>query len=141
MKYFVPALMLASCLSTTLPAQQTFSDKSCRKNPHWISLMEDTLANYNDVERAFNLYWEEHEMPHEEDAVLGMKDAGEEERRNPDRWLKRLFGSRRGPDETEIAYALKRYRHWQLTVEPWVQDDGTILTPFQRRQILESIQR
>lgn len=141
MKYLLFTLLLCGGIATTLPAQNSFTDKSCRKYPHWITMMDDTLANYNDVIRAFDLYWEEHEMPFEEDQIVGMKDADEKERKEPSQWLRRLFSSKRTPDETEIAYALKRYRYWKLMSEPWVQEDGTILSPYQRRQIIESIQR
>lgn len=141
MKYLLSVVLLVWFITDTLPAQNTFTDKSLRKYPHWITLMDDTLANYYDVVHAFDLYWEEHEMPFEEDQIVGMKDANEKERREPSRWLRKLFTSRRGPDETEMAFALKRYRYWKVMSEPWVQDDGTLLTPYQRRQIIESIQR
>ncbi|MFN8152974.1 MAG: hypothetical protein U0Y08_01640 [Bacteroidia bacterium] len=141
MKPLLPAIAMVCLITTASSAQQTFSERSCRKNPHWISMMDDTLSNYNDVVRAFDLYWEEHEMPKEEDEILGMKNAEEHEKRDPSRWLKRLFGTSGNKDETELAFAVKRYRHWKLMTEPWVQEDGTIYTPYQRRQILESIQR
>lgn len=141
MKHLLPAILLVWLSATPLLAQNSYSDKALKKHPHWITMMDDTLANYNDVIRAFDLYWEEHEMPFEEDQIVGMKDADENERKDPSGWLRRLFSFRREPDQTEIAYALKRFRYWKLMSEPWVQEDGTIFTPFQRRQIIESIQR
>lgn len=126
---------------TTGKSQNTYTDRAYRQFPHWIKMMDDTLSNFYEVNKAFDLYWEQHEMPHEEDAILGMKDATEEEKAHKEGWLKKIFKRKRQPDEAELAYALKRYRYWKFKSEPWVQEDGTILTPYERKQILESIRR
>jgi len=104
-------------------------------------MMEDTTANYFETERAFHLYWSVREKPKEEDEILGMSGADEEEKNNKEGWLKRLFKKRRGFDETEMAFALKKYKHWHFMMEPWVQEDGNILFPSERKKILESIVR
>lgn len=121
--------------------QSTYSNKAYKQYPHWITMMEDTLSNYYEVNKAFDIYWSEHDMPKEEDQILGMKDADEKEKEDKAGWLKRLFSRRRGPDETEMALALKKYRHWKLMMEPWVQEDGSILTPYERKKVIDSIQR
>jgi hypothetical protein len=141
MKHLLLICFIITLGATTALSQTTYSDRAYRQYPHWIIMMDDTLSNFNEVNKAFDLYWEQHEMPHEEDAILGMKDATEEEKENKEGWLKKLFKGKRQPDETELAYALKRYRYWKLKSEPWVQEDGRILTPFERQQILETIRR
>lgn len=141
MKNLLLLVLLILSFPTDLAAQQSRSERAYRQYPHWIAMMDDTLANYNEVTRAFGLYWETRAMPSEEDAILGMKDAGEAEKQDKESWLRKLFPVKRQPDEAELAYAIKRYRHWQVKSAPWVQEDGTLLTPAQRRQILESIHR
>jgi len=122
-------------------AQKTYSEKSYLKNPHWIEMMEDTLANYNEIQKAFGLYFEKHELPKEEDEIIGMRSADEEEKKSKESWLKRVFSKSRSMDENELAFAVKKYKHWLLMTEPWVQVDGRILYPNERKKILDSIRR
>lgn len=122
-------------------AQKTYSDRVYTKNPMWIEMMEDTLSNYNEIQKAFDLYFTKHDLPTEEDEIIGMRSANEEEKKSKESWLKRLFSRSRTMDESELAFAVKKYKHWKLLTEPWVQEDGSILYPSERRKILESIGR
>ena len=73
---------------------QNFSDKQIReweKHPHWISMMEDTTANYFAVTAAFDAFWKDREMPVEEDEVLGA-DRSE---REDEGFLKSIFRSKK----------------------------------------------
>lgn len=128
------------CLTTTLlMAQKGYSDKEYRKYPYWIKMMEDTTSNYFEVQKSFDLYWLDKEKPKEEDEIIGMAGAEEKDYDNKAGWLKKLFYKRKSITETEMAFSIKKYRHWQLMTEPWVQDDGSILYPSQRKKILDSI--
>lgn len=121
------------CFSISVQAQE-FSKEQLKRwklNADWIALMDDSTANYFAVVTAFNTFWEHHEMPVEEDQILrGSKD--EKETRG---FLRKLF---RGSEKKEremrhrYAFAVKKYRHWLILVEPYVQPDGTILTKMQQ---------
>ena len=124
------------CFSISVQAQE-FSKEQLKRwklNADWIALMDDSTANYFAVVTAFNTFWEHHEMPVEEDQILrGSKD--EKETRG---FLRKLF---RGSEKKEremrhrYAFAVKKYRHWLILVEPYVQPDGTILTKMQQHDL------
>ncbi len=135
------ALVFFIFLSNQILAQQNHSDREYRKYPHWITMMEDSLTNYFEIQKAFDTYWSDKEIPKEEDEILGMKGVSETEKENKEGWLRKLFKKRRGPDEVEMAYALKKYRHWLFLTAPWVQDDGRILFPAERSKLLQDISR
>lgn len=134
-------ILLFSFLSLNIYAQRPISENAFKQYPHWIQMMDDTSANYFETEKAFSLYWSIREKPKEEDEILGMSEANEKEKENKEGWLKRLFRKKRDIDETEMAFALKRYKHWHFMMEPWVQEDGRILYPSERKAILDSIDR
>lgn len=134
-------VLLIVSLSGQVNAQKTYSDRAYCKNPHWIEMMDDTLSNFNEVQHAFDLYFSKHELPKEEDEIIGMRSANEEEKKEKESWLKRLFGRSRNMDEAKLAFAVKKFKHWVLLTEPWVQEDGRILYPYERKQILDSIRR
>ncbi len=131
--------LFISC--TSVFAQSGHSDRSLKQYPFWIEMMDDTTSNFYEVQRAFTLYWTDRELPLEEDQILGMKGATEEEKEHKESWIKRLFGKKRSYDENEMAFALKKFRHWSILTEPWVQDDGRILYPSERKHILDTIKR
>lgn len=122
-------------------AQKKYAEKAYTKNPYWIEMMEDTLSNYLEIQKAYDLYFSKHELPLEEDDIIGMRSATEEQKASKGSWLRQLFGGRRILDEAQLAFAVKRYKHWKILTEPWVQEDGSILYPYQRLQILNSIRR
>lgn len=133
--------LLIVCLSMQVNAQKTYSDRAYSKHPYWMEMMEDTMSNFNEVQHAFDVYFSVHELPKEEDEIIGMRSANEEERKEKVNWLKRLFSRRRTLAESELAFAVKKYKHWVMLTEPWVQEDGRILYPFERKQLLDSIRR
>src|SRR5690348_7112639 len=44
-----------------------------RASPVWVDMLDDTTANYFEVQKAFTLFWEGKEMPQEEEDVIGEK--------------------------------------------------------------------
>jgi hypothetical protein len=106
------------------------TDSDYRKYPYWIDMMNDTTSNYFEAEKAFNLFWENKIKPVEEKDILN--EHSKKERKS---FLDRLFKSRkeRQREESErYAFQYKKFLHWQMTVSPYVQADGRILTPSER---------
>ncbi len=134
-------ILLFIGLSLYVNAQKTYSDRAYSRNPLWIEMMDDTLSNFNEVQHAYDLYFTKHELPKEEDEIIGMRSANEEEKKSKESWLKRLFSRTRTMDEAELAFSVKKFKHWVLLTEPWVQEDGRILYPYERQQVLDSIRR
>ena len=114
-------------------AQRTApSDREAARNPVWIPMMDDTLANYFAVERAFTTYFAHHQMSEGEHDIIG--EHAERERRMSRRKQRRL------QKEEELRMAVKRYYFWHDQNLPYVQQDGRILTPSERIAIWKSQQ-
>jgi hypothetical protein len=133
------AVLFAFLASPSLQAQQ-FSEKQIReweKKPLWIAMLDDSTANYFEVVAAFETFWKDREMPVEEKEVLG---AGRDDRGDSG-FLKRLFRSGEKEARKEKAmrsnyqFEVKRYKHWKLLVQPWIQEDGSIVPPSEQKAI------
>ena len=106
------------------------ADADYRKYPYWITMMDDTTANYFEAEKAFSLFWENRIQPVEERDIMTVPNG--KERKS---FLEKLFTSRKEKQREEsekYSFQVKRFRHWQLMAAPYVQDDGRILTPSER---------
>ncbi len=102
------------------------------KNPIWIQLMKDTLVNYIEANKAFNIYWSVRPKPVEESEIIGHSELKKEERNN---LLNNLFMSKkkRYSKESELySFQYKKFKNWQRAMKPYVQANGSILTPSQR---------
>ena len=110
------------------------------KKPYWIEMMKDPKVNYFETIKAYDAFWENRKQPKEEDDVIGQSKTEEAKRSFLSRWFK----SKEEREEEEIKkYALdvKKFKHWKLKVEPYVQEDGTILDADARLKLWEQEQR
>ncbi len=98
--------------------------KEASKKPLWMPMLEDTTANFFEVERVFNAYFKTHEMPDGEDEEIGEHAEREKFPSKRER--------RRANANSDLRLAVKRYVFWRRKVLPYVQDDGRILTPSER---------
>ena len=102
------------------------------KNPAWIYMMSDTLTNYFEATKAFEAYWKIRPKPVEEEDIIGHTEIKKNERQN---WLQKIFVSKREQRSREselYSFQYKKFKNWQRAMQPYVQDDGSILTPSQR---------
>ena len=144
MKHYYSLILLfalqTSCLTEVYaqvpPAIDAMADTSryriYRDTPVWKDMLDDTTANYFEVQKAFALFWEGKELPEEEDDVIG------ENGRLQNNFINRVFrGEELRSQQLRDAYAFdyKRYQHWLLRMEPYVQEDGRILYPYERLQL------
>lgn len=121
-------LLLPVCFLTAIASfaqNNKHTEKDYIKYPLWISMMQDTLANYFEVEKAYTLYWQHHEKPVSEDEFEGKrdKDKGEENGKVTLEEIRK---------KNNMAVALKAYKLWHMQMLPFVQDDGRILTPTEQ---------
>lgn len=118
-------LLLPLLLSTRSGAQSSVSTiREYARKPLWIGMMEDTTANYFEVEKAFNTYFGHHELP-----------AGEEEEINEHREREKIPSKRRQRKisaENKLRMNVKRYYRWREDMLPYVQEGGRILSPAER---------
>lgn len=124
-KYLLLVLILAAAVCHA--QHQTFTDAQYAKKPLWIAMLNDSTANYHEVQNAFNIYFKHHQLPEEEEDVIG-------ERRER---AKHLSKRRRQElsRENKMRMAVKKYHWWCDRMLPYVQDDGSILTPSQRIEV------
>ncbi len=105
-----------------------------REYPHWIHMKEDSSVNYFEAVKAFDEFWKDRKAPIEDDAT------GEAEKDKEKEWTlaRRILHTKEYKLEKESeAYRFehKKFKHWQLTVEPYVQPDGRILTSDEQLEI------
>jgi hypothetical protein len=104
--------------------------KDYPNKPVWIDMIRDTTVNYFETEKAFNTYFQYHEKP-----------GGEEEETKEREWLKTHRSDRDERafhEKNELRMDVKKYERWKQKMQPYIQPDGTILTPSQRLQIWQS---
>ena len=118
---------------------QEFSEKQLRewsKNPVWIEMMDNPNANYFETVAAFEAFWKNRELPEEENKILGASREDREHVETPAEHRKRKRAEKKMDKEEKeaavlrhkYAFAVKKYHHWKLVVDPYIQPDGRILT-------------
>jgi hypothetical protein len=127
------ATTLLFLLVSTVSAQTTTtkSKPNYSKQPVWIEMMDDTLTNYYEVEKAYNEFWANRVKPQMESDVIG-EGAGEKYHKSV---IERFFMSKKERQEEEAqkyAFVCKKYEYWKIMVQQYVQPDGRILTPTER---------
>lgn len=103
-----------------------------RTTPVWKDMIADTNANYFEVQKAFELFWERKELPEEEDEIIG------EKRKLKNNLINRTFNARELQAQQlreALAFDYKRYRWWLIRMEPFVKEDGSIMTPTEQLQL------
>ena len=139
--YYSSLLLLALTLGNSNPlsaqSSATLGDTLIRDNlyrntPVWKDMLDDTTANYFEVQKAFALFWEGKKLPEEEEDVIGEKG------RLKNNLINRIFYGKELNEQLlrdTYAFDYKRYRRWLIKMEPYVQEDGRILYPFERLQL------
>jgi hypothetical protein len=131
-------LALLCCISNFTMAQQngtptdTSRFKLYRTSPVWKDMLDDPNANYFEVQKAFELFWSGKELPVEEDEIIG------EDHRLKNNFINRTFNAKELREQQErdaLAFDYKRYHWWLIKMEPYVQEDGRILTMEQRLEL------
>jgi len=116
------------CLSHISFAQTPeYNESDFVRKPVWISMIKDTSVNFFEAEKAFNIYFQHHEKPGGEEDVIGDHAA---RTKNPSKKEQRKIQA-----DNHMRMDIKRYERWHDKMLPFVQADGTILTPSQRLKI------
>jgi len=137
------SLSLALCLTGLTYAQQNQSTSAAsqteesklalyKTSPVWKDMMEDPNANFFEVQKAFQLFWDGKEMPLEEDEIIG------EKRRLKNNFLNRTFYARELKEQIlceSLAFDCKKYRWWLIKTEPYIHDDGSIMSSEEKLEL------
>ena len=120
------------CLHAVDAQQANRKDDYTKSTPLWIVMMDDTLTNYFEAQKEFESFWKFRKLPIEEEEIIGHTQLKEEDRRS---WISKIFATKklRKEEESErYAFEYKKFKNWERAMHPYVQDDGSILTPAQR---------
>ena len=126
-------VLCLSCLTTAVSAQtKKYTEKDYARSPVWIQMIRDTTTNFFEVEKAYKTYFSNHEMPSGEHDIMGERDKQE---KYPTKKEKRQLES-----ENRMRMEVKKYQHWHDMMLPYVQPDGSILTPSERWTMHRNLQ-
>ena len=121
-------IVFCCCIAGKAGAQQhTYAEKDYAKTPVWIQMIKDTSVNFFDAEKAFKTYFQHHARPAGEQEDIG--EHAKQEKYPSKRKQKKL------QKENHMRMEVKKYEHWRTMMLPYVQPDGSILTPAQRVRI------
>lgn len=135
-KKHILVLVILLITSINLFSQPSKKSLNYSKHPYWIEMMNDPKANYFETVKAYNEFWAKRKAPKEEDEIIGQSKTAEGKKS----FLQRWFKSKEEREEEEIRkYTLdvKKFKHWKLKVEPYVQEDGSILDADARLKLWE----
>ncbi len=107
------------------------TEKDYARSPYWIAMVNDTTTNYFEAEKAFKVYFQHHAKPQGENEDIGEHAKREKRPSKKER--------RKIEKDNRLRMDIKRYEHWHDMMLPYVQPDGSILTPSQRLQIHQQI--
>ena len=136
MKKIISATAILLCIVTmnsSKSSAQTSSDISYSKNPIWIQMMEDPNVNFYAAQKAYIEYWNNHEKPREmeEETMTDkeqMKDYKREHKRDGENAVLTDKEKKELQVKEQMIYQCKRFENWMITVKPFVQEDGRILS-------------
>jgi hypothetical protein len=105
-------------------AQSKYNAADFAIKPVWISMMDDEHVNYFEALQAFDMYWQHHAKPIGESDMDVKKDS-ENKKRFSKKELKANYAA------AAMRMKIKKFNVWKEKMEPYVQDDGSILSPAQ----------
>ena len=99
--------------------------------PYWIKMMDDSNANFFEVEKAFQIYFSKHELPEAEHDVIG--EFNEREKFPSKRAI------RKSKQENKLRMQVKKYNWWHEDNLPYVQSNGHILNAEERVRLHQQL--
>lgn len=136
-KIFFLAISLF-CVLFTVTAQTTYNEADFKSKPEWIIMMDDSTVNYNQAVKAFDIYWKDRIKPGDDAEKMNEKanetPREEREQKRYEKKLRKMSAAERN-EYDRINYQYKRFMNWMREMKPFVQQDGSILTPQQRMNI------
>ncbi|MBA3664260.1 MAG: hypothetical protein H0W61_08635 [Bacteroidetes bacterium] len=131
--------ILALCLIMSIGFMQAqqYKKENFKTKPVWIEMIKDPNVNYFEAINAYEQFWKNKKIPREEDEVIGQaKGQSAEENKMESR--KETRGKRK-EKEMYKKYGLecKKFEHWKMQVQPYIQPDGHILTREEQLKMWE----
>lgn len=128
-------LLLFLLLFTAIQSFAQEQNRIYKKKPVWVDMMDDENVNYYEALKAYDTFWQYHEKPENEEGDWmpeGKDYFQEKEKKRSKRQLKELQMLE------ELRYEVKRFEFWKRESEPYVQEDGSILSMDERIKIWQN---
>ena len=119
-------LLTFLCLAGSAQVK-THHDRDYAQKPYWIKMMDIEGVNFNETLKAYDIYWQHHELPQEQ----GDRYSGKGELSKINVSKKELKERR---EEAEMGFQVKKFLHWKIRNEPFVKENGNIMTAAERLQ-------
>jgi hypothetical protein len=116
-------------------AQKPSKKMDYSKQPYWIEMMNDSSVNYFEAVKAFKVFWKDRKEPSEENE---MKEHAQGKKEDHESRLGKVIHAKEIKlDQESEKYSLeyKKFLHWKMITEPYVQPDGHILSKSERLEI------
>lgn len=114
--------------------------------PYWVSVMDnDSTANYFLAKESFNKYWEDKELPMENDEYMDEERREKKLKRNKEISPDSYREHEKEEHEREEKFALqehlydtefKRFMRWKDDMFVFVREDGSIPSMEERLRII-----
>lgn len=122
-KWLIPAFVLLSI--SAIAQQKKLTEKDYAQKPHWIQMMDVEGVNFNETLKAYDVYWQHNNLPEEEgDRYIGKGDA--KKKKVSKKELKEINKS------AEMRFQIKKFEHWKIINEPFVKENGNIMTAAEK---------
>ena len=121
-------------------ARKESNSEADKEEPTWVKMMNEPNVNYFEAVNAFNQYWQGRQVPEER----GRKEEKESEReKEKERTRERENEEYEAEEEMEaethpLRIAYKKFNAWQRDIYPYVQADGSIMTPEQQMEVYKN---
>ncbi len=128
-------------------AQVTTTTKlDYKNNPVWISMMNDPNANYYETVKAFKEFFTDRFLPEEPwdraqeggdpfEKEVGLEEEDGSGKKSANELKRESY--KQNPNEPNYAEEVRAFKGWFYSTKPWVQSDGSILSPAQQQLIIE----
>ena len=121
-------LCIFSIAISTSFSQTIYSTSDYTKKPIWINMMDDPHVNYWEAIKAYEAYWTSHTKPVGE-SDMDVKNVSKNKKRFSQREI------REARAEAAMRMQVKKFEWWKTKMEPFVKEDGTIMTADERRKM------
>ena len=106
---------------------KSLKGKDYAQKPYWVQMMDIEGVNFNETLKAYDVYWQHHKIPEEQgDRYLGKGDQ------TIKKVSKKELKERR--EDAEMSFQVKKFQHWKIKNEPFVKENGNIMTAAERLQ-------
>ena len=143
-KIFILFLFVSVALSSFAQTRTHFTNREMKKNPVWIEIIKDERANYFEALKAFELFFTTHRFPVMEEEEMGKNERLKQRIEKSEAKLKKKehrieeepnLSQKEKHGETELAFEVKKFNHWEMQTRPYVKDDGSIMSAEERIKI------